>query len=120
MGDSESCRPGRAAGIVEPALRVLRGLRGEMVPKPVMTAGSVHHEAREEHEGSSVDSVAFEFFQAVEAWENARRVGRAAISAAALGNPFPPSLAAALQKKSVHTGHDNVEITRSECVPVGV
>jgi len=32
-------------------LRVLRGLRGEMVPKPAMIASSVHHEAREEHEG---------------------------------------------------------------------
>jgi len=66
-----------------------------------MTAGSVHHEAREEHEGSSVGSRRLSFSKPWKHGKNARRVGRAAISAAALGNPFPPSLAAALQKKSV-------------------
>jgi len=34
--------------------------------------------------------VAVEFFKPWKHGENARRVGRAAISAAALGNPFPP------------------------------
>ncbi len=41
---------GSRPGMVELVLRAFRGLRGKIVPEPAVTAGSVHHEAREEHE----------------------------------------------------------------------